>query len=178
MDENWDVAVSTSLCPTWLLPLHLLFLPSFYHFVLFLLLCFALHLSSPCIKDFQKFSWNFRYLGLHLQNTSCSKLRDKFGNRTYHITTLWQNQDCCGGILGGYLAILHHRQSVHTRQCLGGAKETSLSKKGIFWVTSVNYSDIQCYSNTYIICWHLHCNIKTIPRHHKYNCSANGDQKR
>lgn len=128
-------------------------------------------------KDFQRFSWNCRCLGLHLQNTSCSKLRDKFGNWRYLITTLWQNQEWDGGILRGYFAISHRRQGVHTRQCSWGARETSLSENGIFWVTSVNYSDIQCYSNTHLIWWHLHCNIKTIPRHLKCNHSADGVQK-
>lgn len=106
--------------------------------------CFGLQSTFLLLvyKDFQRFSWNFRCLGLHLQNTSCSKLRDKFGNWGYLITTLWQNQECDGGILGGYFAISHRRQGVCARKCSWGAKETSLSENGIFGVTSVNYSDI------------------------------------
>lgn len=122
-----------SLCPSLLLRLHLLPHASAILLIFCVFCCFVLHAAFLFVyRDFQRFSWKCRCLDLHLQKKSCSKLRDKFGNWTYLMTTSRQNQEGDGGILGGCFAIPHHRHGVHIRQWLWGAKETSLSRRTFF----------------------------------------------
>lgn len=138
----WCCCLCPSLSPSVATTIH--FTSCFCHLSLLLsfVVVFVLYSTFPHIQAFSE-------VQLKLQASGCPKCKLSKMERQIWKLNLPDYRPCdkitsgVDGILGEYAVIPQWRWSLHTRVCLWGVKETSLSEKFFFfWVTSLSYSNI------------------------------------